>query len=647
MRVLRGISACGSALWPSPDTAATSPECSQSGCWRSKGLDDQAFGQHLPVGQLIAVQPLMLLAELPGQLTGRRQRHFQRLVGAGVQQCHRSADVQVGFGQTLQLQLCHQLGAQLSILPGEHLIGTGPGQVQLQGLALEGAAPGHADTQGAEHTGHGVGQDARDVQALGHPAGVLSGGPAQAQQGGVRGVVAALHRDGGDCPGHVVAGHREEVLGDVRHRLAQCRQCLEGSLRVGRLVAVGAEQAREECRQQPPGAEVGVGHSGRAAVAVAGWPRYRSGAGRPHHQPPQMAAQHRPAAGGDAVYIHGRRQDAATADLALSPPLDLAGKVPDIGGGAAHVEADHRLQVVVAGHFDAADDAAGRAGQHAVAAAEPVGFGQVAAGLHESHGHLCVGQCPAQRPELAVDHRRQGGVHQRGVAAPDHANLRHQLVADRYLLHAGPKCQLLQLPLVGGVAPGVQQADGHGPLAIAGQLFEGCSCPLQVRLAQYFAVGTDALVDLQHPAVQRRLLANVQGEQIGPLLVADAQQVGKARRGHQHHALGAALQQCVGAQSGADVQRGDVVAGAALGLEQPPHPAFDRTGLAAQRCRQHFGGVQPSIRRAPHQIGEGAPLVGPELPLPVLHPASHVGLRLRLFCPARAGGLGLRQDRYS
>ena len=62
----------------------------------------------------------------------------------------------------------------------------------------------------------------------------------------------------------------------------------------------------------------------------------------------------------------------------------------DVGRGAAHVEADHLVEAGRGRGPRHADDAARRAGQDRVLAAEARGIGQPAVGLHE--------QQPARRP---------------------------------------------------------------------------------------------------------------------------------------------------------------------------------------------------------------------------------------------------------
>ena len=96
----------------------------------------------------------------------------------------------------------------------------------------------------------------------------------------------------------------------------------------------------------------------------------------------------RAAAGGHRVDLQHRRGEAHAGDDGVVGALERAGIVRDVGRGAAHVEAERMGEAGAARGRRHADDAAGRAGEHGVAAAEGVGVGEAAVGLHEEEARI-------------------------------------------------------------------------------------------------------------------------------------------------------------------------------------------------------------------------------------------------------------------
>ena len=142
------------------------------------------------------------------------------------------------------------------------------------------------------------------------------------------------------------------------------------SVPVERLVAVRAEHLGEVGGLDAAEHHVGVGDGERAAAAVAGGSRVGAGRVRPDAVAAAVEVQDRAAAGRDGVDVqHGRAQPDA-GDLCGEDAFVLAGEVRHVGGGAAHVEADDPVEAGELRHAGHADDAAGRAGQDGVLAAE-------------------------------------------------------------------------------------------------------------------------------------------------------------------------------------------------------------------------------------------------------------------------------------
>jgi hypothetical protein len=269
------------------------------------------------------------------------------------------------------------------------------------------------------------------------------------------------------------------------------------------------------------------------------------------------------------VDAHHRRAHAHAGHLGLELALELAGVVAHVGGGAAHVEADHALHAGQFGRPGHADDAAGRAGQDRVLALEGVRVGQAAGGLHEEDLH--ARHLAGHLLHVAAQDRRQVGVHHRGVAPADELHHRAGLVAGADLGEADLPGDARGGLLVRGEAVAVQEDDGHAAQAgVEG----GLQLPAQMGLVQrlhHVALRADALLGLDHAAVQQLRQHDAPVEQARAVLVGDAQRVAKAARGDQQRGLALALQQRVGGDRGAHLHALDL---------------FRRHRLAGQQAQQ-------------------------------------------------------------
>ena len=81
--------------------------------------------------------------------------------------------------------------------------------------------------------------------------------------------------------------------------------------------------------------------------------------------------------------LQHRSLQAHARDFAFDDAFQFAGVVPDIGRSTAHIEADQFSARDSAADRDAADDAARRTGEQAIATAKGVRFAQSAVGLHK------------------------------------------------------------------------------------------------------------------------------------------------------------------------------------------------------------------------------------------------------------------------
>jgi hypothetical protein len=107
------------------------------------------------------------------------------------------------------------------------------------------------------------------------------------------------------------------------------------------------------------------------------------------------------------------------------------------------------------------------------------------------------------------------------------------------------------------------------------------------------------------------------GENVGPRLVADFQRVAETLRGQQQGAVALALQQRVGGNRRAHLDRVDLFGRDAL-VSCHAHQvadALDGGVLVAFRVfRQQLVGLERAVRHARHQVGKRAAPVDPEIP---------------------------------
>ena len=490
-----------------------------------------------------------------------------------------------------------------------------------------------------QHLGH--------AERVGHEAGVLAAGAAEAVQRIAGDVIAALHRDFLDGVRHVLDGDLDEAVGDLFRRFAAdlLRQFGErGFHRAGveRLVLVRAEDLREEIGDQLADQHIGVGDGERPAAAVA----FRAGIGaggiRADAKARPIEVQHRAAAGRDRVNEHHRRAHAHARHLGLEGALVFAVVVRHVGRGAAHVEADQMGEARLASGLGHADHAAGRAGQDGVLALEQLGGGEAARRHHEHQADAAVGagiQILGDHGDIAAEDGGEVGVDHGGVAAADQLDQRRHLVADRDLREAHAAGELRHALLVIGIAVGVHEHDGDGLDAVGHRLFERGAHGVEIKLALDGAVGQHALVDLDDALEQHLRLDDVLGENLRPRLVADAKRVAKALGGQQQRALALALQQRVGGDRGAHLHRADAARRDWLAFCKPEQVADALDGgvaIGLRVLRQELVGRQRAVRAAADDIGEGAAAVDPEVPLVLGFWLFHASLKCCQICHSGA-----------
>ena len=318
-------------------------------------------------------------------------------------------------------------------------------------------------------------EDALHAQGVGHLAGMLATGAAEATQGVFGHVVAAMDGDFLDRAGHVLDRDGEEAFGHCLGGLGLGRLALDlggelgeflgHGLRVEGFVLVRPEDLGELLGQQLADHQVGVGHRQRPAPAIAG--RARIGARRarpdPHSRP--VEGQDRAAARRNGMDAHHRRAHAHPGDLGHEGALILAVVVRHIGRGAAHIEGDQPLDAGHGARLDGADNAARRAGQDAVLALEQGCLGEPAVGLHEQQPAAAeFGRDPVH---IAPQDRRQIGVDHGGVAPADQLHQGADQMRDGYLGEADLFGNPGRPRLVIVIAVAVHEDDGRRADAVA------------------------------------------------------------------------------------------------------------------------------------------------------------------------------------
>ena len=296
--------------------------------------------------------------------------------------------IAAGISNALGLELALGLAGK-AIEPGLKLRQQRRRQRRLDRQLAQHPDIGQPHAIGREHAGERMQEDGGHAQRIGHPAGMLPARPAEAAERILRHVMAALDGDLLDGIGHVLHRDREEPLGDLLGRAAlaelagQRREFFAHRRGIDGLVGLGPEDMGEEIRLDAPQHDIAIGDGERPAAAIAGRPRIGAGGIRPDAKARPVVMQDRAAARRHRMDPHHGRAHAHARDLGLEGALEIAVVMRDVGGGAAHVEADDLGEPRLARRLHRADHAAGRAGEDAVLALEARRIGEPAVGLHE------------------------------------------------------------------------------------------------------------------------------------------------------------------------------------------------------------------------------------------------------------------------
>ena len=464
-------------------------------------------------------------------------------------------------------------------------------------------------------------------QRVGHCAGVLPPGAAETLQRVAGDVIAALDGDFLDRVRHVLDRDAEEPFGEVfgrplglarlrRDLFPHRREFLADDIGVERLIAVRAENRREMRRLQLAKHDVAVRHRQRPAAPVAGRAGIGAGAVRTDLKATVLEEEDRPAARRDRVNVHHRRAHPDARDLGLERPLIGARIMANVGGGAAHVEAD---QLVIAGQFAGlhhADHAPSRAGQNRVLALKQLGVGQPAIGLHE-HQAAFAAKRILHLVHIAAEDRRQISVHHGRIPAGDQLHQRRSLVGDADLAEPFLRRDGGDASLVVWVQITVHEGDGDAVYSVSLGGAEGGAGAIFIQFGDDIPFGVQPLINLCDPFIKQFRQGDLKVKELRPRLMADPEKIAKPLGDEEERAVPLPFQQRIGGDGGAHLHRFDGVRRHGVAISQPQHLTNALHGgvlVAFRVLRKQLVRRQRPIRTLRHDVGEGAAAVDPELP---------------------------------
>ena len=376
-----------------------------------------------------------------------------------------------------------------------------------------------------------------------------------------------------------------------------------------------AHRRRRQLRLDPHGAaeklrggdaaehHLRVRHRGGLARSVAG--RAGNGAralGTHAQEAARVHARDRPATGAHGVNVQHGHAHRHAVHVRLGGFARRAGGQAHVRGGAAHVEGQDLFEARAARHLHGGNQAArgsGQHGAHGVAARLP-GREIAAVGLKDRNA-VPARTTGLERGEVAIHQRTHVGVDGGGGGALILAELGRDFV--RRADVAEPRQRLGHGALIGGIAIGVQEADGHALHALG--LERGPQTPqLRRRRAPLdFAIEKRAFVDteVQLRRNDGRVRPGREIVEFAPVLAANQEQVLEAGRGDQRRADALALEQRVGGDGGA-MHHLDARARAYRGAAQ----AFENNGVRSARIGADFEALETPVVMQDDEVREGA-----------------------------------------
>ena len=236
-------------------------------------------------------------------------------------------------------------------------------------------------------------EDGVHAQGVRHQAGMLPPGPAKTVQRILGYVISALdryfldrrrhvfNRDGQEPFGHLFRAHG--FTGGGLYLACQGLKTRPHDVSIKRLVRIWPEHMGEMIRIDLAQHHIAIGHRQGTAAPIAGRAGIGTGAVGTDTKPCAVEMQDGPAARRHRVDVHHRSTQPHARNLGFEHAFELAIKVTDVGGRAAHVKADNLVKPSLCRRFHHTHHAARRPGQNAVFALKQVRVGEPAIRLHE------------------------------------------------------------------------------------------------------------------------------------------------------------------------------------------------------------------------------------------------------------------------
>ena len=432
----------------------------------------------------------------------------------------------------------------------------------------------------------------------------------------------AVHARGG---GHVLVDHAVYAPGGLRrgqpHRARHL--LLDGA--TGRLHVEAHAPAQEEAGIEIPEEQIRVGHRRHlAARGIAGRPGIRARAvGADLEQTHAIHARQGAAPRADLDHLDAGNADGqprALLEAVGARDLELPGEEglalvdhAGLGGGAAHVEGEQLGLAQLARHARGREGARGWArfdetDGHALGGGRR---GHPARGEHdvEVAGDSQIVELALEVVEVARHERHDVDVAARGRGPLVLADLGHHLGRGGDG-HAGSelRAELLERPLVDGIAIGVEQADGDGLGARVAEPGDGRPRAPVVEWHEDTTVRGHALRHLEPQVAgdERRGRVDEDVVHVVAAFVPDLDGVAEARGGQESRPRALALDEGVGGQRRPVDDRPHLRGGAARVGEERHHALLD--GLrGVLGCGQELADLDgPRGVVDPDEVGEGA-----------------------------------------
>ena len=203
-------------------------------------------------------------------------------------------------------------------------------------------------------------------------------------------------------------------------------------------------------------------------------------------------------------------------------------------------------------------------------------------------------------------------------------------MADRDLRETQRAGDFGDLPLIRGKPVGVHEDDGDCLEAARFRRLQIALDLCEIGRTLDNAIGQHALVHLHNIGVKLLGLDDIPGKDFGPRLVADFQRVAETFRRHQQRLFALALQQRVGGDGRAHLDRADAPGRDRRTRLQPKQVAnalHRRVAIGAGILRQQFSRMQGALRITPDDICKSAAAVDPEIPFRRLASRAHASIQ--------------------